>query len=475
MTGIARCYVRVSTGRQERGASLDTQREMIAAYCRLHALTGIWYDDILSGTRDDRPAYTRMVAEIAPGDTIVVWRLDRIGRRKSELFRLFEECKRRRISIVSVTQPDLSNELVRDIMSVLAAYESEQIAERVVPNMAARVEEGRWVSKPPRWYVIGPDKHLAPAPDAADAQRAFDRFLRTRNVEATAVAFGAKVGSMRQYLRNRAYLGEIAWNGIVVPDAHPAIVRRDTWDAVNAILDGRKRTKKRERHATALLTGFLVVANAGRRLYQHTDKRSPYRWYVTHTDDGALPRYSVRAELAEEYAIAQLRTLTITQDQRAEIERDLRAQVRNDPQKRTRQRLARRIATLEGEQVATDRMRARGEIDRTRWERMNREQMHDLAAARAQFAALPPLPDPRAAVPVLDLRIGLDEAIDRAWQARNITALRILLQTFVARIEVTVAPTEGMIGKAAAHWRKNPPLFACVWTAHVHEARNQQK
>jgi DNA invertase Pin-like site-specific DNA recombinase len=464
----ARAYIRVSTARQEQGESLNTQRAAIMAGAKARGdAIAHEYVDILSGTREDRPRYQALLRDMQAGDTVYLWRLDRVGRNKAELFRFFEEIKRRGVTLISVTQPDLSNELVRDIMSVLAAYESQQLAERVRPNMASRAEQGYWLGRTPRWYIIGPDGKLIPTEDAADAQRAFDLFLATRNVEATAVAFDADTTSMRQWLRNRVYLGESHWGGLIVPHAHPAIVKKETFDAVQAILDARKRTGRREPYGTSLLTGFLYVKDTDRRLYFHRDKRTRHTWYTTQATQGWLPRYSVAAPLADEYAVEQLASLTITTEERKEIERSIRMRLRDDPDKRRRAALMRKREVLLKEQLSTDRMRARGEIDGARYARMQQEQQRDLHAIEVQLLALPSMPDPSSIAPLLDLRARLGDDVRAAWERRDVRRLRGLVEAFIARIEVEIAPTEGLRGAAAAFWRAHPPSFSIIWCEGV--------
>jgi len=434
----ARAYVRVSTSRQEQGASLDTQRSAIAAYATAHGLTLLHeYVDILSGTRDDRPRYRQLLADMVTGDTILTWRLDRIGRNKSELFRFFEECKRRRIALVSVTQPELSNELVRDIMSVLAAYESQQLAERVKPNMAARVEQGKWVSRPPRWYVIGPNGRLVPAPDAADAQRVWEMVLATGSIETTAAAFGINAISLRATLAKRVYRGETVWSGMVIPNTHPAIVTAAAWDAVDALRQTRRRDGRRDRHDTALLTGYIYVATSEQRMYhyQRTMRGTTRRYYTTVTGHHT-PRHSIRAEDAEAATVEALLTLTLTPARRRDVEREVRAQAKSDPYKRERAALLRKLAALDQEAVATARMEAQGRVSGAVAEGMRAAQTREHTRHTAALHALPPVPDLHALAPVFALRTGLDRLIARAWEERNIVALRILVETFIARVEV---------------------------------------
>ena len=72
-TGVRLGYVRVSTVSQ----TLDQQESALTA-------AGVdpanIYSDTMSGARDDRPGLAALLAYARPGDTIVVWKLDRLGR-----------------------------------------------------------------------------------------------------------------------------------------------------------------------------------------------------------------------------------------------------------------------------------------------------------------------------------------------------------------------------------------------------------
>lgn len=432
-----RAYLRISTAKQADRASLDTQRAAIERFAAPAAPVTDWYTDIQSGRRDDRPEYVRLLRDLQPGDTLLVWRLDRIGRKKSELFRLFEECKRRHIRLISVTQPELSNELARDLMSVIAAYESQQLAERSLPGMMTRVEQGKWVSRIPKWYAMGSDGHLVPAADAGEAQAVWEMVLRTGSIEATAAAFGLNTISLRATLGRRVYLGETVWNGIVIPNTHPAIVRRETWEAVAAMRAERARTGRRERHGTAMLTGFIYVAESDRRMhhYQRTQRGMTRRYYVT-VDGTHLPNHSVRAADVERAVVNALKTLTLTPETRRTVERNLRERAKRDPEKRERARLERRLVALADEAVNTARMEAQGRITPRIADDMRAQQQRDYAATRANLDALPQIVTAREAAPLLDLRIGLADRVEAAYAAGNWRALRILVEAFIARVEV---------------------------------------
>jgi DNA invertase Pin-like site-specific DNA recombinase len=463
--GVA--YVRVSSARQEQGISLTTQRDAIMQYAKSHGITIVHeYCDVLSGTRDDRPRYQKMLSEIKPGQFCLVWRIDRIGRKKSELFRFFEYAKQHHIAVISVTQPELSNELVRDIMSVLAAYESQQIADRVRPNLTRGVEDGKWMSRIPKWYAMGPDGHLVPTEDAWQAEECWRLFLRTGNRNLTAAAFGLGRRQLWWMMRSPVYVGAIPWLDTVREGAHPAIVERATWEAARALLESRRTGKRRERADSALLVGFIFVADTDRRM-SHKPARSKnhaYRYYATDPDYSHRdPRHVVNAERAEAAVLDWLRGLAITRAERRAIERAMRDAARADPHKRARAAVERRIAVLAAEQVNTARMAARGELAGPVWEGMRREQAAEMTAQIARRDALPPVPDPKAAAPLLDLRLRLRERIDAAAATGNVAALRLLVEAFIVRVEVWNGESPRLKGGAARrYWLDHPPEIRVV-------------
>src|SRR3954467_15730075 len=74
-------YARVSTDDQK----LDLQKDALkAAGCRKI------FEDRLSGARSERPGLTQVLSHLRPGDTLVVWKLDRLGRTTHQLVGLLE-------------------------------------------------------------------------------------------------------------------------------------------------------------------------------------------------------------------------------------------------------------------------------------------------------------------------------------------------------------------------------------------------
>ena len=80
---MIRGYARVSTARQEQGTSLADQRSVLEA----EGCEAV-YQDVYTGKAMNRPGFDRLRAEVRPGDTIVVTKLDRIARTETEAYEL---------------------------------------------------------------------------------------------------------------------------------------------------------------------------------------------------------------------------------------------------------------------------------------------------------------------------------------------------------------------------------------------------
>jgi DNA invertase Pin-like site-specific DNA recombinase len=110
------------------------------------------YVDKMSGKRDDRPGLAALLAYARPGDTIVVWRLDRLGRSLSHIVRTIEELTGRGILLRSITDgadsSTMTGRLMVGILASLAEYERELINERSAAAREAARERGKPIGRP---------------------------------------------------------------------------------------------------------------------------------------------------------------------------------------------------------------------------------------------------------------------------------------------------------------------------------------
>jgi DNA invertase Pin-like site-specific DNA recombinase len=150
----AALYARVSSRKQDHKSQLPDLR----AWADAHEGPVRWYRDKLSGKTLDRPGWRTLEAGLQAGkvSTIVVWRLDRLGRTASGLTDLFERLQKARVGLVSIKDSlDLSTaagRLMANVLASMAVYENEVRSERILAGQAVARENGKtWGgSKPGR-------------------------------------------------------------------------------------------------------------------------------------------------------------------------------------------------------------------------------------------------------------------------------------------------------------------------------------
>ena len=133
-------YARVSTADQTPASQLDA---LNAAGC--HEV----FVDHASGTTTDRPALGRL----RPGDTLVVWRLDRLGRSTTHLIDTVTGLGERGVGFCSLTEAldttTPAGRLLFGIVASLAAFERDLTLERTMAGLAAARARGRGGGRPP--------------------------------------------------------------------------------------------------------------------------------------------------------------------------------------------------------------------------------------------------------------------------------------------------------------------------------------
>ena len=138
-------YARVSTGEQDAQLQLDALTK-VGCY-RI-------FTDTASGALESRPELDNLLDQIRPGDTLVVWRLDRLGRSIRHLINHMDALQERGIDFKSLQESiDTSSSggrLVFNIFASLAEFERDLIRERTNAGLAAaRARGGRPASLSP--------------------------------------------------------------------------------------------------------------------------------------------------------------------------------------------------------------------------------------------------------------------------------------------------------------------------------------
>ncbi|MDQ1184196.1 recombinase family protein [Agrobacterium larrymoorei] len=138
-------YARVSTLEQ----SLDLQMSAL----RASGCTDILTDEGYSGADFTRPGLTRLLRKLRRGDTIVVWRLDRLGRSLFELLKLIRDLNERGVEFRSLSESlDTSTpggRLLLHVLASMAEFERSLISERTKAGMAAARSRGSQIGRRP--------------------------------------------------------------------------------------------------------------------------------------------------------------------------------------------------------------------------------------------------------------------------------------------------------------------------------------
>jgi DNA invertase Pin-like site-specific DNA recombinase len=134
-------YARVSTADQDLGLQWEALRQ---AGCQEPHI----FCDTASGAHAARPGLEACLRALAPGDMLVVWRLDRLGRSMAHLVTLIEGLLQRQVGFRSlgdgaIDTTTASGELVFHIFSALAQFERRLIQERTQAGLAAARARGR--------------------------------------------------------------------------------------------------------------------------------------------------------------------------------------------------------------------------------------------------------------------------------------------------------------------------------------------
>lgn len=136
-------YARVSTADQNLDLQLDALKK---AECEKI------FQDIASGAKKDRPGLAEILEFIRPSDTLVVWKLDRLGRSLPHLVKVVTDLKNRNIFFMSIqekidtTSP--GGKLIFHVFSALAEFERDIIRERTLAGLAAARARGRKGGRP---------------------------------------------------------------------------------------------------------------------------------------------------------------------------------------------------------------------------------------------------------------------------------------------------------------------------------------
>jgi len=300
-------YTRRSTDEANQPFTIEVQQSKLDAYVTSQDgwVIVARYGDDASGATTDRPGLGQAFAAARAGefDVLLVYRVDRFSRRIRDLVVLLDELDSSGVAFRSATEPfDTSTPVGRmlaHLLGVFAEFERDVIIDRVVTGMERKASQGQWtLGAPPYGYAIDPaTRHLRPVPEESAVVTEIFHLYAVRRLGTRAVAnelttrghrrrsgrpWSAK--TVKDTLRNRAYLGTVAFREVLAEGAHPPILDHGTFALANQLL-----TERRLSPATAAsvasdyhLTGKIMCPRCGRPYVgtAATGRHRVYRYYT---------------------------------------------------------------------------------------------------------------------------------------------------------------------------------------------------
>lgn len=179
-------YARVSTRKQDYSDQVD---ELIKNGVPAENI----YAEKYTGTKKDRPEFTKLKNKLVGGDELVVAKLDRLGRKTSDVINFLDTCGKRDITVNILNMGKLDNspngKLMRNIVASFAEFERDMIV--------SRMEEGKEYAKEHNSnYREGRPKRRI-----TDRYRKIYEFSQTHSIKETAQVTGVSESTVKRIKR----------------------------------------------------------------------------------------------------------------------------------------------------------------------------------------------------------------------------------------------------------------------------------
>ena len=363
-------------------------------------------DEFKSGKNLNRAGIQSVLDDLdqpdPPWHTLVVWALDRLSRSLVDAVPIFEKLRDAGRGFVCIRQEYLSTEgaMARFTLNqtiLIAQLEREMTSERVKEKMKWIAAKGKIPSgKIPIGYrrKVGVKNEIEPDPETMPVvQDIFRRYLaQTETVVDLKRRYAKYIYSPMQLyrmLRNRIYIGEVEYDGEIHPGQHEAIVDREMFDAVNAMLPGERRAPRPTRQKYKYLLTGLVKCHCGKNMVPYSVKKggrdSDRRYFYYKCQDTLNCKHAINAERLDAEVLEAVKKIAVDQNYITDRYNAWLAEeaARNNLQNRQLQDLETEFAETKSELEKLDNIFISGIVNAT-----NKDYWNDkLTAARARHDA----------------------------------------------------------------------------------------
>lgn len=280
-------YYRYSSHRQGE-QSIEGQRAEAERWAAANGyyIVKEYADRAMTGTNDDREQFQLMLRELErlhPA-VLILWKVDRMGRNKTEIAFNKYRCKKNGVKVVYTAEaiPDTPEGVILEsVLEGMAEYYSLQLSQNI--RRGQRISASKCQStggNRPLGYRTGPDKRFEiDPPSAAIVHEIFDRYANGETQPEIARALNARGlrtmngrpfthNSLRTILKNEKYIGIYSYKDEVrVEGGIPAIIDIETFNKVQKMLKLNKRAPAHKRSKSDyILTEKLFCGHCGKMM-----------------------------------------------------------------------------------------------------------------------------------------------------------------------------------------------------------------
>jgi len=291
-------YLRVSTEEQAKsGFSIPAQKEKLTSHCKRQNWIYETFEDAgYSAGSLNRPAIQCLIQKIKEQkiERVVVWKLDRLSRRMSNLYQLISLFEKHNVELVSLSENISSDlpmgKLLTGILGSVAEFERESIRERVRAVRDSRIKiKGLPLGNPPfgyskNWQVIPEQAQVVREMFEMAQYAGFTKIARILNERGIRTRDGNPWTNVAisRILNNSTYAGLIELDGSFIKGRFSPIVPESLFFTVRTKIKARRR-KQDASASPHLLTGILRCGLCGRGMVICGDYKAGKSFYICRT------------------------------------------------------------------------------------------------------------------------------------------------------------------------------------------------
>lgn len=313
-------YCRVSSGKDAMLHSLSNQVSYYNNFIKSNRnweFAGIYADEAISGTKDDRAEFKRLINDCRKGkiDLIIVKAISRFARNTFTMLETIRELKELNVDVFFEEQNlhSISNEgeMVLTFLASFAQEEARSVSENMKWRVRKNFEKGEtWSTRKTLGYIFENKKMIVEPEEAKLVKRIFDMYLSGLGFQAITNKLNEenvkppesekwKKDSIRYILTNVSYTGDLLLqkfynidymtkrhkenkgelNKYLVEDDHEAIISREDFNKVQELLYERAKYVNASRKAPELHTlASLVKCSICGQSYHHKTTKYTEKW-----------------------------------------------------------------------------------------------------------------------------------------------------------------------------------------------------